>query len=152
MDSILKDIPDNVIREEYVQRFALKPGMRLASPQTAVDHLRTVFDKLEKDKEFFVVMILNAQNELIITDTLFTGTLTSSAVYPRELVKRVLEVHGAAIICSHCHPSGCLTPSASDRSVTKKLKTALESIDVELLDHIILGGTDSYSFSDQGLL
>lgn len=148
----MKQISDNEIREEYVKRFALKPGVRLTSPQTAIDHLRAVFEGLEKDREHFVVIILNAQNEHITTDILFTGTLTSSAVYPRELVKRVLEVHGAAIICSHCHPSGCLLPSSSDRAVTRKLKTALGSIDVELLDHIILGGTDVFSFSDQGLL
>jgi len=56
------------------------------------------------------------------------------------------------VIFGHNHPSGCLTPSSSDRAVTKKLQTALEAIDVAVLDHIIIGGSEHYSFADNGLL
>ena len=89
------------------------------------------------------------RNELIDTKILFTGTIATAAIYPRELVKSVLiDFPGtAAVIISHNHPSGSNTPSSPDFTITKKIKTALESIDVELLDHIILG-TDFYSFSD----
>jgi len=78
--------------------------------------------------------------------------LMSSAVYPREVITRVIDLGAAAVIFGHNHPSGCLTPSSSDRAVTKKLQTALEAIDVAVLDHIIIGGSEHYSFADNGLL
>lgn len=95
------------------------------------------------------MIYLNSQHELIDTKVLFTGTIATAAIYPRELVKSVLiDFPGtAAVIISHNHPSGSNTPSSPDFAITKKIKTALESIDIELLDHIILG-SNYYSFSD----
>lgn len=148
----IEQISDDRIQEEYVKRFSLVSGAKLNSSNSSIDHLRSFFADLSRDQEHFVVVFLDGQNQIIKTECVFTGSLTSSAVYPRELVKKVLKYESAAVICAHSHPSGSLRPSTSDRQVTKKLQNALGSIDVELLDHIILGGTDSYSFSDGGLL
>ena len=82
----------------------------------------------------------------------FRGTVGQTAVYPREIIKRTLQVNASALLLAHNHPSGCLTPSRADELLTKSLKQALESIDVRLLDHLILCKTGSYSFAKSGLL
>ena len=144
----LQDVPDDIIREEYVNRYTLKSGSKMNSSRQVANHLRGYFSK-SKTKENFVMIYLNSQHELIDTKILFTGTIATAAIYPRELVKSVLiDFPGtAAVIISHNHPSGSNTPSSPDFAITKKIKTALESIDIELLDHIILG-SNYYSFSD----
>ena len=152
MDIALEQVPDHQIQEEYVKRFALPNGTKLNSSESAVTHMQSFFATLPKDQEHFVVVFLSGQNQIIETECVFSGTLTSSAIYPRELIKKVLEYEAAAIVCSHNHPSGALKPSSHDRKVTQKLQTALEAIDVRLLDHLILGGTNSYSFAEEGLL
>jgi len=152
MTSDLNTISDDVIREEYLKRFSLTKGERLSSSTGAVDHLRSFYLSLPKDQEHFSVVFLSGQNEIIATECVFSGSLTSSAIYPRELIKKVLEYGSAAIICCHNHPSGSIRPSSHDRKVTQKLQTALESIDVRILDHLILGGNEFYSFAEEGLL
>ena len=144
----LHDLPDDVIREEYVKRYTLKSGAKLNSSGKVANHLRSYFSK-SKTCESFVMIYLNSQHELIDTKVLFTGTIATAAIYPREIIKSILiDFPGtAAVIISHNHPSGSNTPSSPDFAITKKIKTALESIDIELLDHIILG-SNHYSFSD----
>ena len=152
MDSRLKDIPDNVIREEYRLRFQKQAGERLKSAADSARHLRAFLDSYPKDQEHFVVIFMNAQNQIISTELISSGSLATAAVFPREIVKRLLALEAGAIICGHNHPSLEVTqPSNSDRALTKKLQQALASIDVSLLDHIIVGD-GYYSFSDQGLL
>jgi DNA repair protein RadC len=151
MDSILKDIPDNVIREEYARRFQKQAGARLKSASDSAEHLRAFLEQYPKDQEHFAVVFLNAQNQIIETEVISSGSLATAAVYPREIMKRLLALEAGAIIVSHNHPSGETIPSNSDRALTKKLRTALEAIDVPLLDHVIIGD-GFYSFSDQGLL
>jgi DNA repair protein RadC len=144
----LKDVPDDIIREEYVKRYTLKSGAKLNSSKSVANHLRGYFSG-SKTCESFVMIYLNSQHELIDTKILFTGTIATAAIYPREIIKSLLiDYPGtAAVIISHNHPSGSNTPSSPDFAITKKIKTALESIDIELLDHIILG-SNYYSFSD----
>ena len=144
----IKDVPDDIIREEYVKRYTLKTGAKLNSSKSVANHLRGYFSG-SKTCESFVMIYLNSQHELIDTKVLFTGTIATAAIYPREIIKTLLiDYPGtAAVIISHNHPSGSNTPSSPDFAITKKIKTALESIDIELLDHIILG-SNYYSFSD----
>ena len=144
----MQDVPDDIIREEYVKRYTLKSGAKLNSSRTVANHLRGYFST-SKTKESFAMIYLNSQHELIATKILFTGTIATAAIYPREVIKTLLiDYPGtAAVIISHNHPSGSNTPSSPDFAITKKIKTALESIDIELLDHIILG-SNYYSFSD----
>ncbi len=88
----LENLSDDAIREEYVKRYTLKAGARLVSARTTADHLRSFYAE-SKYKESFVMICLNAQNEIIDTRVLFTGTIATSAVYLRELVKSILLDH-----------------------------------------------------------
>jgi len=147
----LAEISDDTLHEEYVKRFTIPAGESIRSSEAAADHFRAFFREADR-REQFVVLFLNGQNQVLTTEVLFTGSLTSSAVYPREVVQRVIELGAAAVVFAHNHPSGSLKPSSHDRKVTQKLQTALDSIDVRVLDHIILGGGEFYSFADTGLL
>ena len=106
----------------------------------------------DKNREVFVAIYLNGRNQILKMEELFQGTISTSAVYPREVVKRALENDAAAIVFVHNHPSGNPNPSQDDLSITKKLKDALMSIDVSVHDHIIIAGNDVYSFADHGLI
>jgi DNA repair protein RadC len=147
-------IPDNTLREEFHRRFFVEPGEHIGGVNKAAEHFRSLFANCNRDQEHFAVVYLNQQHQVLGSEVLFSGTLSSSAVYPRELIKFVLQHEAGAILMGHTHPSGSLTPSSSDRAITKKLQTALESIDVELLDHLIIGnGMEGYfAFSDHRLL
>ena len=147
----VSEVSDTEILAEYVKRFTIKAGESIRSAKDAASHLRAFFSDASK-KEKFVVIFLNGQHQVLTTEVLFAGSLMSSAVYPREVITRVIDLGAAAVIFGHNHPSGCLTPSSSDRAVTKKLQTALEAIDVAVLDHIIVGGSEHYSFADNRLL
>ncbi len=147
----LTSINDSEILKEYVRRFTIQAGNRIKSSREAADHFRAFFSDAAK-REQFVVAYLNGQNMLICTEPLFVGTITSSAVFPREVVQRILDVGAAAVMFAHNHPSGETTPSSSDRAVTKKLQTALDSIDVEVLDHLIIGAGEYFSFADSNLI
>lgn len=143
---------DNEIKEEFINRFRIKKGAKLTSARNSADHLMTVFAGMDRDREHFVVVFLDGQHNIIKTETLFSGTITTSAVFPREIIKKVLEYEAASIIVSHNHPSGCVETSSSDKVITTKLHTALKAIDVDLLDHIIIGNGDYLSFADKSLL
>jgi len=151
MNQLLIEVSDNEIAEEFVNRFQLKAGDAIKNAASAVNHLRAFLSDYARDVEHFVVIFLNNQNKVICTEVVASGTINSSAVYPRQIAIKVLEKKAANIILSHNHPSGETTPSNSDRAVTKKLQTGLSALDIEILDHIIIG-EDHYSFSDQGLL
>ncbi|MGE0315869.1 MAG: RadC family protein [Lautropia sp.] len=104
------------------------------------------------DREVFVVIFLNAQHGLISAEQLFIGTLNQTAVYPREIVRRALQLHAMSCILAHCHPSGQVEPSSADRHLTTVLVDALRVVDVAVIDHIIVAGAASYSFAEHGLL
>jgi len=147
----ISNISDSEILQEYVKRFTIPAGESIRSDRESADHFRAYFSDAAKHEKF-VVIFLNGQHQVLSTEVLFEGSLTTSAVYPREVVTRVLSLGAAAVVLGHNHPSGCITPSSSDRAVTKKLQTALTAIDVDVLDHIIIGGSDHFSFSDHRLL
>jgi DNA repair protein RadC len=106
----------------------------------------------DKTREIFMVIYLNGRNQILQMEELFEGTLTTSAVYPREVVKRALDHAAAALVFVHNHPSGNLKPSQDDITITKKLKEAVEAIDVSVHDHLIIAGNKVYSFADHGLI
>ncbi len=147
----LSAINDSDLLSEYCRRFTIKAGESIKSAKEAADHFRAYFTNGSK-REMFVVCFLNGQNQILNTEVLFKGSLTTSAVYPREVIQRVLELGAGAVMLAHNHPSGSITPSSSDRAVTKKLQSALTAIDVETLDHIIIGGSEYFSFADHRLL
>jgi len=102
--------------------------------------------------EIFAVLFLDAQHRLIACDEMFRGTLTQTAVYPREVVKQALRHNCAAVILAHNHPSGVAEPSRADEALTRALQGALALVDVRVLDHIVVAGSRSVSFAERGLL
>ena len=123
----------------------------LASPGAVRDWLRL---KLAgADRESFVALWLDAQNRLLQAETLFIGTLTQTAVYPREVVRRGLACNAAAVILAHNHPSGVAEASRADELLTGALKDALALVDIRVLDHFIVAGqTPPLSFAERGML
>ena len=102
--------------------------------------------------EEFRSLFLDSKNQLIARETLQTGTVNRSAVYPRKIVERALHHHAVGVIVAHNHPAGTLEPSEEDITVTNAIKNALKTVDIKLLDHIIIGGNDYFSFNKNGLL
>ena len=98
------------------------------------------------------MLLLDARNRLIGARELFRGTLTQTAVYPREVVRTALFENAAAVILAHNHPSGQAEPSHADRMLTDALKRALATVDVAVLDHLIELGRSPYSFAEHGLI
>lgn len=128
----------------------LKTGNLLDSPDKVRDYLALTLMPLKQ--EVFMVLFLDAQNRVITHEQLFKGTLSEAAVYPREVVKKVIAHHAAAVILAHNHPSGVPEPSQADLALTQKLKEAVALIDVRILDHLIVAGNQMYSFAESGLL
>jgi len=102
--------------------------------------------------EMFAVLFLDSQHRLIRLEEMFRGTLTQTSVYPREVVKRALELHAGAVILAHNHPSGMTEPSRADQVLTERLKAALQIVDVRVLDHLVVAGPYVTSFAERGLL
>ena len=107
----------------------------------------------DQNRERFGVLFLDSQHGLIALETLFEGTLSQTSVYPREIVRRALQLNAAAVILTHNHPRGVVTASNADISLTKTLKSALSLVDVNVLDHIITTpGGNTCSMAEKGLV
>lgn len=102
--------------------------------------------------EVFAVLFLDAQHRLIAMEEMFRGTLTQTSVYPREVVKRGLDLGAAAVILAHNHPSGVAEPSRADELLTQALKSALALVDMRVLDHFVVGATEVASMAERGLI
>ncbi|GAI79700.1 unnamed protein product [marine sediment metagenome] len=103
-------------------------------------------------KERFKVMFLNVQNQVIEVEDLFEGTLTASAIYPREIMEKAIKHNAAALIFAHNHPSGNSDPSDDDKRITRDLLFVGNMMQIRVLDHIIIGDNRYYSFADAGLI
>jgi DNA repair protein RadC len=125
-------------------------SVALNSPALVREWLALQFSGLER--EVFGVIYLDAQHRLIGFEALFTGTLTQTSVYPREVVKSALARNAAAVMFVHNHPSGCAEPSQADQVLTETLKRALAMVDTKVLDHFIVGGSVVLAFSERGLI
>lgn len=125
-------------------------GPPLSSPSAVADYLKVFF--LAREYESFVVLFLDAQNRLLRVEELFRGTLTQTSVFPREIVKRALQVNAGGVIFAHNHPSGVAQQSKADELLTETLKQALSLIDVRVLDHFVVAGSAAISFSERGLI
>ena len=124
-------------------------GDAFSNPTATQDYLRYKLGHYER--EVFAVLLLDNQHRLIEFKELFQGTVDAASVYPREVVKAVLEMNAAAVIFAHNHPLGESTPSQADKRITTRLKEALGLIDVQVLDHIVVGET-CVSFAERGLI
>ena len=130
---------------------SMRLGECLADPATVKDYLRLQLAGLPH--EIFMVLLLDSQNRLIDSVELFRGTLSQTSVYPREVVKLALQRNAAAVVFAHNHPSGVAEPSSADEVLTRTLKGALALVDVRVLDHFIVAGTETpLSFAERGLI
>ena len=122
----------------------------LSSPKKVHDYLSLKLGN--ETREIFMVLFLDTQNRVQAQENLFEGTLTQASVYPREIVKRALHHNAASVIFAHNHPSGIVEPSRADETLTKALKSALDLVDIRVLDHFIVAGNETMSFAERGLL
>lgn len=122
----------------------------LQSPADVKAFLRLTLQA--RDRECFVVLFLDAQHRVLASEELFSGTLTQTPVYPREIARRALEHNAAAVILAHNHPSGLAEPSRADEQLTELVRVALATVDVKVLDHIVVGLGTATSFVERGLL
>lgn len=131
------------VAQENLQR-----GQVLTNPDLTRDYLMRQL--ADRSYEVFAVLLLDSQHRVIQFVELFRGTIDSASVYPREVVSLVLEKKAAAVIVCHNHPSGIAEPSQADRRITERLKNALATIDVSLLDHMVVGDREIVSFAERG--
>ena len=113
-------------------------------------HARVEHTIRDKTKECFLAIYLDAKNRVIADEILFTGTVTASAVYPREVVRAALAHTAAAVIFAHNHPSGDPSPSSDDMAITRKLVEACALMGITVHEHLIVGREGYFSFADQG--
>jgi len=141
---LVKAVAERYLKEKVIGR-------------TAVNNSRELFDFLyhslrDKTRECFKVVFLDAKNRILDVQTLFAGTLTASAVYPREVVKAALEKNAAALIFAHNHPSGEPDTSPEDVEITRQLVYACRVMGITVHEHIIIGANRYYSFADEGYM
>ena len=139
-----------LVRRSLLEAMAHKNAM--SSPGAAKDYLRLLL--ANRGHEVFVVLFLDVQNRVIACEEMFRGTLTQTSVYPREVVKRTLELNAAAVILAHNHPSGNVDPSRADEVLTQTLRAALALVDARVLDHFIVAGNGNsvLSMAERGLV
>lgn len=134
-------IPLNTVLEQAAALLLRKYAREGAfeNPTAVMEYLKLKMNQY--DREVFALMLLDNQHRLIRFEPLFFGTINVANVYPREILKAVLQANASAVILAHNHPSGVPEPSAADRAITHKIRDALNLIDVNTLDHIIVGET-----------
>lgn len=141
---LIKEVADRFLQEKVLRK-------------DPVHNAREVFDYLyynmkDKDRERFKVIFLDARNKILATETLFEGTLTAGAVYPREVVRQALEHRAAALIFAHNHPSGDPSPSPEDVAITRQLLFACKVVGIAVHEHLVIGDNRYFSFADQGYI
>lgn len=109
-------------------------------------------DELDREKEHFYTICLDAKNKIKLVDLVSVGSLSASIVHPRETFRRAIIEGAASIILGHNHPSGDPTPSKEDIALTQRLQQAGEILAVKVLDHIIIGGDNHVSLAEMGYL
>lgn len=142
---LLGDMAKNLYKGEIK-----RGGIQLKDKDTLLKYLRS--DIGFSSREEFKVIFLNNYNILVGSETLFTGTIDKSAVYPREIVEKIIQYKAKGVIFAHNHPSGNLRPSKQDIQITEHMQEFLEMIDVKLLEHIIITKDGYFSFLQEGLI
>jgi DNA repair protein RadC len=129
---------------------SLRPGAAIHSPADTEAFLQARLQHL--GHELFCCLYLDNRHRVLRFDEMFRGTIDGTSVYPREVVKEALAVNAAAVILAHNHPSGVAEPSQADERITRRLKSALELVDIRLLDHLVIGAGQATSMASRGLL
>ena len=134
---------------QVVERKMLR-GEQFTSIAMASDYVRAKLGGF--DHEVFAVLFFDSHLRFLDYAEMFRGTIHETSVYPREVVRRALHLNASSVILAHNHPSGDPAPSHADRSLTQRLKSALGLVEVQTLDHIVVGGNRTASFSELGLI
>lgn len=130
---------------QYAVDAANRDRHAIRSPHDTEEFVKPLLIHAEAEK--FLVVFLDNRHRVIATEVMFNGTVDGTSVYPREVVKTALSYNAAAILLAHNHPSGIAEPSQADERITKRIKAALELVDVRLLDHVIVGGSSGKTVS-----
>ena len=149
--------PKNALYLNLSHQVAARYLRDRAKGRSFIGSSKAVFDYLfhtmrDLKREVFKVLLLNRKNELLDDQDLFEGSLTGSAVYPREVMTLALEKRAAALVFVHNHPSGDPAPSVEDKRLTRDLVWASQLLMIQVLDHVIIGRDTYYSFADEGLI
>ena len=144
---LLRTLPD--VAQRYYED-SLPAGTAIRNPADTSEFLRAKIGHLQH--EMFCCLYLDNRHRVLRFDPLFRGTIDGTSVYPREVVKEALASNAAAVILAHNHPSGVAEPSQADERITRRLKSALELVDIRLLDHLIIGAAETTSLASRGLL
>ena len=142
-----------LVLPELARRYfeeSLPCGEAIRSPTDTEAFLKARMGHLHH--ELFCCLFLDNRHRVLRFDEMFRGTIDGTSVYPREVVKEALAVNAAAVILAHNHPSGVAEPSQADERITKRLKSALELVDIRLLDHLIIGHGRATSLASRGML
>lgn len=131
-------------------RRLFRKGKAIRSPADTEAYL--LAELATEPHEIFCCLYLDNRHRVIKFDRAFNGTIDGTSVYPRVIVRRALELNAAAVIFAHQHPSGVAEPSQADERITVRLKSALELVDVRVLDHLVIGGNSVVSLASRGLL
>jgi len=129
---------------------SLPTGEAIRSPTDTEAYLHARIRHL--GHEMFCCLYLDNRHRVLGFDEMFRGTIDGTSVYPREVVKEALAINAAAVILAHNHPSGVAEPSQADERITKRIKSALELVDIRLLDHLIIGDGETTSMASRGLI
>lgn len=144
---------DTIIQQALaILRGRVSQGQLMDSPNTVKDYFTVYAAANHPDHEVFSVLFLDAQHRAIGFHEMFRGTVNQTSVYPREVARTSLRLNATAVILTHNHPSGSLTPSAADIELTRKLKATLDLVDVRVLDHVITAGGSALSMAEKGLV
>ena len=144
---LLRALPE--LARRYFEE-SLPVGEAIRSPADTQAFLHAKIRHL--GHEMFCCLYLDNRHRILRFDQLFRGTIDGTSVYPREVVKEALAINAAAVILAHNHPSGVAEPSQADERITRRLKSALELVDIRLLDHLIIGNAETTSLASRGLL
>jgi DNA repair protein RadC len=131
-------------------RLRTQDEVHVTSPADTRNYLR--LQLAEREAEVFCVVFLTNRHRVIAFEEMFHGTIDGATVHPREVVKAALRLNAAAVIFAHNHPSGVVEPSRADEAITRRLTDALALVDVRVLDHLIVGGSEITSLAERGLL
>lgn len=145
--AVIRALPE-LARRYYAE--SLPTGETIRSPADTEAFLQARMRHL--DHELFCCLYLDNRHRVLRFDELFRGTIDGTSVYPREVVKEALSVNAAAVILAHNHPSGVAEPSQADERITQRLKSALDLVDIRLLDHLIIGDGAATSLARRGLI
>ena len=134
----------------YREKIENKDILTIKSKNSLLSYLRGEIGY--SPREEFKILFLDSSNKLIASETLFSGTIDKSAIYPREIVERVIKNRAKSVIFAHNHPSGNISPSKKDIELTQYMYDSLKLLEIRLLDHIIITKNSYFSFLEEGLI